>query len=265
MGRDVIPDNTVLADVDAPIVRADANTLTNVDMKGKTLVVRYEPVPGAPTAGQPNQSAPNAPPALRNWARNILRTVTPQTPAAIVALVPDEFKDQWDRTAITFPRGTYGLDPDGTANQRVASRGVPLLYVKESALGGPLAADATLVASIFTDSFQYPSVNVIAKVPGRDPALASQYVLFSAHQDHDGERYAVNGDDIWNGADDNASTAVALLAIGRAVSAHRCDGRRLSSGTAEERGLMGSRVRQAPDHSARLDRCVSQRRSDRPE
>jgi hypothetical protein len=242
MGRDVIPDNTVLADVDAPVVRADANTLTNVDIKGKTLVVRYEPAPGATTAGQPNQSAPNAPPALRTWARMIQRTVTPQNPAAIVALVPDEFKDQWDRTAITFPRGSYGLDPDGTADQRVAPRGVPLLYVKESALGGPLAADATLVASIFTDSFQYPSVNIIAKVPGRDPALANQYVLFSAHQDHDGERYAVNGDDIWNGADDNASTAVALLAIGRAVSASplRRSALFIWHG-AEERGLMGSR------------------------
>jgi hypothetical protein len=242
MGRDVLPDNTVLAEVDAPVVRADANALANVDMKGKTLVVRYEPAPAAATTGMPTQSSPNAPPALRNWLRNIQRTVAPQNPAAIVALVPDEFKDQWDRTAIAFPRGTYGLDPDGTADQRIATRGVPLLYVKESALGGALAPDAKLVASIFTDSFQYPSVNVIAKVPGRDPALAGQYVLFSAHQDHDGERYTVNGDDIWNGADDNASTAVALLAIGRAVSASplRRSALFIWHG-AEERGLMGSR------------------------
>ena len=242
MGRDVIPDTTVLADVDAPVIRVDANALAGVDMKGKTLVVRYEPAPTATAAGLPNQSAPNAAPALRTWLRNIQRTVTPQGPAAIVALVPDEFKDQWDRTAITFPRGTYGLDPDGTADQRVATRGVPLLYVKESALGGVLAPDARLVASIFTDSFQYPSVNIIAKVPGRDPALANQYVLFSAHQDHDGERYTVNGDDIWNGADDNATTAVALLAIGRAVSASplRRSALFIWHG-AEERGLMGSR------------------------
>ena len=71
-----------VADVDAPVVRADANALANVDMTGKTLVVRYEPAPGTPTAGQPNQSAPNAPPALRNWARAMQRTVTPQNPAA---------------------------------------------------------------------------------------------------------------------------------------------------------------------------------------
>ena len=119
---------------------------------------------------------------------------------------------------------------------------MPLLYVREAALGGPLAPDAKLAASIFTDSFTYPSVNVIAKAPGRDPALASEYVLYSAHQDHDGERYPVTGDAIWNGADDNATTSVALLAIGRAVSA--APGRRSSLFIwhgAEERGLMGSR------------------------
>jgi Zn-dependent M28 family amino/carboxypeptidase len=67
-------------------------------------------------------------------------------------------------------------------------------------------------------------------------------VLFSAHQDHDGERYTVNGDNIWNGADDNATTSVALLAIGRAMAAR--PGRRSALFIwhgAEERGLMGSR------------------------
>jgi len=139
-------------------------------------------------------------------------------------------------------RGTYGLDPDGTAEQRTPTRGVPLLYVRESALGGTPAPDARLVASIFTDSFTYPSVNVIAKVPGRDPKLRDEYVLFSSHQDHDGERYTVNGDNIWNGADDNATTSVALLAIGRAMAAS--PGRRSALFIwhgSEERGLMGSR------------------------
>ena len=124
----------------------------------------------------------------------------------------------------------------------MAPRGVPLLYVQESALGGPLAADATARGVDLHRQLQYPSVNIIAKVPGRDPALANEYVLFSAHQDHDGERYAVNGDDIWNGADDNATTAVALLAIGRAVSASplRRSALFIWHGS-EERGLMGSR------------------------
>ena len=80
-------------------------------------------------------------------------------------------------------------------------------------------------------------------MPGRDPKLAGEYVLYSAHQDHDGVRYAVNGDDIWNGADDNASTAVALLAIGRAVvaSPDKRSSLFIWHGS-EERGLMGSQA-----------------------
>jgi peptidase M28-like protein len=239
MGRDVVADNTVLANVDAPVVLAAAEALTGVDIAGKALVVRYSPPP-APTA-MPSQSSPNRTSGLRTWLRGIQRSVAAQNPAAIVAIVSDEYHDQWDRTAYTFPRGVYAIDPDGTAGPRVPARGVPVLYVRESAIGSELAADARLVASIFTDSFQYPSVNVIAKVPGRDAKLAGEYVLFSAHQDHDGVRYAVDGDDIWNGADDNASTAVALLAIGRAVAAS--PGRRSALFIwhgSEERGLLGS-------------------------
>jgi Zn-dependent M28 family amino/carboxypeptidase len=99
-----------------------------------------------------------------------------------------------------------------------------------------------MAASIFTDSFTYPSVNIVAKITGRDPALRDEYVLFSAHQDHDGVRYSVDGDNIWNGADDNATTAVALLAIGRAMASQPARRSTLFIWHgAEERGLMGSR------------------------
>jgi len=240
MGTDVVTDNTVLAEVDAPVVIAEADKLTDIDITGKTLVVRY--VRPATPAPLPNQASPNRVSGLRTWIRGIQQNVQAKNPAAIVAIVPEAERDQWDRTVYTLPRGTYALDPDGTAPQRVPARGVPILYIRESALGAPLAADARLVASIFTDSFQVPSVNIIAKVSGRDPKLANEYVLYSAHQDHDGVRYSVNDDNIWNGADDNATTAVALLAIGRAVVA--APGRRTSLFIwhgAEERGLMGSR------------------------
>ncbi|MEO7270757.1 MAG: M28 family peptidase [Vicinamibacterales bacterium] len=250
MGRDVIADTPVVATVDAPIVIVAAESLPASpapaqapaaaapapsapaalpDVKGKVVVVRYRT-----PAGQGN--------ALRTWIRGIQRVMAPAAPAAVVALVPEAAAEQWARVAATFPRGTYALDPDGTAEPRVAPRAMPVLYVREAALGTPLAADARLTAAISADTFTYPSVNVIAKAPGRDPALASEYVLFSAHQDHDGERYPVNGDAIWNGADDNATTAVALLAIGRALSAApaRRSGLFIWHGS-EERGLMGSR------------------------
>jgi hypothetical protein len=238
MGKDVVTGAVTLAHVDAPIVFAEAGTV--VDAKDKVLMMRYVPAPPAAGAPATPPVGPNAQAALRTFAANVQRNATGA--AATVIVVPDAEKEQWERVSAPFTRGTYGLDPDGTAEQRTPARGVPLLYVRESALGGTPAADARLVASIFTDSFTYPSVNVIAKVPGRDPKLRDEYVLFSSHQDHDGERYTVNGDNIWNGADDNATTSVALLAIGRAMSAS--PGRRSALFIwhgSEERGLMGSR------------------------
>ena len=256
MGRDVVPDTAVIADVDAPVVEAAADALAGIDLHGRALMVtfrRTQTRAAIASTGTPTMlQAPPAPGSLRTWARGVLQSVGSLGPAAVIVIVPEEFRDQWDRVAFPFPRGSYALDPDGTAPPRVASRGVPLLYVRESALEGALAAptpgrptpsDAPrVVASIFTERFTYPSVNVIGKVPGRDPTLANEYVLFSAHQDHDGERYPVDGDTIWNGADDNATTSVALLAIGRALSAS--PGRRSALFVwhgAEERGLMGSR------------------------
>ncbi len=241
MGTDVLPDNLVVAKIDAPLFDAGPNDpLDSLDLAGKVLVVHY--VRPATPAPLPGQSNPNRASGLRTWLRDIQRATQKNAPLAIVAIVPDSEQDQWDRTAYTFPRGTYSLNPDGTTPEPAAASGMPLLYVRESALGGALPSDARLVASITADRFQYPSVNIIAKVPGRDAKLTNEYVIYSAHQDHDGVRYAVNGDAIWNGADDNASTAVALLAIGRAVVA--APNRRSSLFIwhgAEERGLMGSR------------------------
>jgi Zn-dependent M28 family amino/carboxypeptidase len=92
------------------------------------------------------------------------------------------------------------------------------------------------------ESFTYPSVNIVARVRGTDAALRDEYVLFSSHQDHDGVRYSVNGDSIWNGADDNGTVSVALLGIARAFV--KQPGRRSALFVyhgAEERGLLGSR------------------------
>jgi Zn-dependent M28 family amino/carboxypeptidase len=113
------------------------------------------------------------------------------------------------------------------------------------------ARGARLVLDVRAESFVVPSANVVARVPGRDPALRGEYVLFSGHHDHDGVRNPVSmGDDarrgvvdsVWHGADDNATVSAALLAIGRAFV--RAPGRRSALFVwhgAEERGLLGSR------------------------
>ena len=88
--------------------------------------------------------------------------------------------------------------------------------------------------------------NVVALVPGRDPALAGQYVVIGAHFDHLG-RSTIGamdpeaGSAIRNGADDNASGTAAVLELARLLSATPT--RRsviFASFSGEELGLLGS-------------------------
>jgi hypothetical protein len=65
---------------------------------------------------------------------------------------------------------------------------------------------------------QWNTRNVIGVIPGRDPKLKDQVVLLSAHMDHIGIRKPVNGDDIYNGADDDASGCIAVLQLAHTLA-----------------------------------------------
>lgn len=84
--------------------------------------------------------------------------------------------------------------------------------------------------------------NVLARLPGRGP-LAQEAVLITAHYDHFGIGTAVDGDSIYNGAEDNASGTAAVLAAAEAFvrSGVRTGRSMVFVGfTAEESGLLGS-------------------------
>jgi Zn-dependent M28 family amino/carboxypeptidase len=87
------------------------------------------------------------------------------------------------------------------------------------------------------------SRNVVAKLDGSDPALKTEYVIYTAHWDHFGIADKVNGDSIYNGAADNASGTAGLLTVAKAYTAMKTRPRRsilFLSVTAEEQGLLGS-------------------------
>ncbi|MBI1898618.1 MAG: M28 family peptidase [Acidobacteria bacterium] len=85
--------------------------------------------------------------------------------------------------------------------------------------------------------------NVAGVIPGSDPKLAAEYVIFSAHWDHLGIARPVEGDAVYNGAVDNATGCGIVLEIARAWAALRQKPRRSALflfWTAEESGLRGS-------------------------
>jgi len=89
----------------------------------------------------------------------------------------------------------------------------------------------------------FESVNVVGRVVGSDPNLKSQTVLSTAHWDHLGVGAPVNGDSIYNGAQDNATGCAVVLEIARLWAALPEKPKRTGEFvfvTAEESGLLGS-------------------------
>lgn len=88
------------------------------------------------------------------------------------------------------------------------------------------------------------SANVIAKLPGTDPKLKDQYVVLSSHMDHLGIGEPINGDNLYNGAMDNASGCALNLDIANSLGGSHAKLRRsvlFVFVTAEEKGLLGSK------------------------
>ena len=65
---------------------------------------------------------------------------------------------------------------------------------------------------------QLSTQNVVAVFEGSDPVLKNEYVAVGAHYDHVGIGIPVNGDNIYNGADDDGSGTTAVLAIAEALA-----------------------------------------------
>jgi len=114
---------------------------------------------------------------------------------------------------------------------------------------------ATLRATLPTIRREFTSPNVVAMLPGTDPALRDEVVVLTAHSDHVGtfKGPALTGDSIFNGAMDNASGTATLIETARAVVARGGNRRTIvfAAVTAEEKGLLGSRYFAAKPSLAR--------------
>ena len=113
--------------------------------------------------------------------------------------------------------------------------------------GKPLphfAIPARLNATVAVKRRDVQSQNVAAVLPGKDPVLKNEYVVFSAHLDHLGIGAPIGGDSIYNGAMDNASGIASLLDVAAALQQSGRPLRRsvlFLAVTGEEKGLLGSR------------------------
>jgi Zn-dependent M28 family amino/carboxypeptidase len=104
----------------------------------------------------------------------------------------------------------------------------------------PVRVKETIVSKVRS----FASRNVVGKVNGSDPKLAQQAILYSAHYDHLGIHPEEKGDNIYNGAADNATGCGILLELARAFASADQKPKRsalFAAVTAEEQGLLGSK------------------------
>ena len=142
--------------------------------------------------------------------------------------------------------GWFTLD---AAQRLFAASGQDYFKLKAAAVSRdfhPVALGAKASFAIDATLRNVDSKNVVGKITGSDPKLRNEYVVYSAHWDHLGRNPALPGDQIYNGADDNASGVAMLLEVAQACAglpAAQRPQRTLVflSVTAEEKGLLGSR------------------------
>jgi Peptidase family M28/PA domain len=114
------------------------------------------------------------------------------------------------------------------------------LATTESLESFPLKMEAHIKVKT-THSFVQGS-NLVGILPGSDPKLRDEYIVYAAHLDHFGKGAPVKGDSIYNGAHDNASGVSILLGIAQAFRSFRPVPRSIVFAvvTGEEYGLLGS-------------------------
>jgi hypothetical protein len=106
----------------------------------------------------------------------------------------------------------------------------------------PLTATLRIKATVQAGAIEAP--NVAAILPGTDSKLKNEYIVLSAHLDHLGTGRPVNGDNLYNGAMDNASGVATVLEVARLLKESGAKPKRsvlFLAVTAEEKGELGSR------------------------
>src|SRR6185295_8713514 len=143
------------------------------------------------------------------------------------------------------PIGVRGWITDSAATALLSQAGLNMPTLRKQAESRdfrPVSTGIVMDMSMQNSMQHMAANNVVGVVRGIDPAVRDEYVAYSAHWDHLGIGPVVNGDSIYNGADDNASGVATVLAIAPAA-AEGVKPRRSQLFVfvkAEESGLLGS-------------------------
>jgi Zn-dependent M28 family amino/carboxypeptidase len=235
----------------------DWNDYQDLDVKGKTVVILVNDPGFENPQGDKFQGK-----TMTYYGRWTYKYEEAGRQGAAAAIIVHETKPAsygWSVVANSWSGPQYGLvSPDGNADRVsvegwlsndaalkvFADAGLDFAQEKAKAVAGPYNKALGLAASVTVkNSFKKStSYNVLATLPGTEKP--DEHVIFTAHWDHLGKDETKDGDQIYNGAHDNATGTAAALVMAKAYAGLNVKPKRSTSFlivTAEEQGLLGSK------------------------
>jgi Zn-dependent M28 family amino/carboxypeptidase len=237
-----------------------------VDVRGKTIVMLIND-PAVPSASDPSKLDEqtfkgNAMTYYGRWTYKFEIASEKGAAAAIIvhetgpAGYPYEVvKGSWGQENFDIQSPDKNMKRVGVeswitldrAKELFASAGQDFDALKKTAVTKdfkPVALNAKANFTVKNTLREVQSQNVVAKLEGSDPKLKDEYVVYTAHWDHLGRNDKLQGDQIYNGALDNASGTAQLLELAEAFTRLPAPPKRsilFLAVTAEEKGLLGAK------------------------
>lgn len=255
---------TETEDIDAQIVfvgygikapEYDWDDYKNVDLRGKVALLFVN----EPTTDDPNFFKGKALTYYGRWTYKFEETARRGAVATLIIHRTDLASYGWDVVRNSWGTERSYLKLDGTPKLKAAAWIQRDVAQKLVGLVGldldkmflraqrkdfkPLLLPVHLKAHLASQLRPFVSRNVLAVLPGADPVLGKEAVMYTAHYDHLGIDATMKGDNIYNGAADNATGCGILLELARVWAAVPLAPPRsifFVSVTAEEQGLLGS-------------------------
>lgn len=230
-----------------------------VETKGKTLLMLVDDPPA--TAQEPDLFKGKARTYYGRWTYKY-EIGTAKGAQAVILIHTDQaagypwsvVRNSWggENASLRRAPGSPALQLAGWVTEKVASdlcqaAGQDLASLVKAAASRsftPVPLGYRLQASLSSTIRTFETANVIGKIPGTDPNVGGEAILYTAHHDHLGiGEPDLKGDRIYNGAIDNATGCALLLEMARVWAKVQPAARRtivFNSVAAEEQGLLGS-------------------------
>src|SRR5881398_174537 len=242
------------------------NDYKDVDVRGKTILMLINdppiPDPNDPAKLDDKMFKGKAMTYYGRWTYKYEIAAQKGAAAAIIIHETEPAAYPWQVVRSSWGKENFELDNPNknmdtvearswitldTAKKLLADCGQNFDALKKSALSKefrPVSLKASAYIEIKQQIRSFKSHNVIGKLEGGDQKLNGEYIIYTAHWDHLGRHPELQGDQIFNGAIDNASGVASVIELAGAFSKLNPSPKRsvlFMATTAEEAGLLGAK------------------------